>query len=563
VAVNASLTVPLATAVGQTGVAGSFTVRNTNSAPQQAESNTITQLALTLSCGAAGTLANPCPTPDLGVFQVAPTATGAAGTACAGVNFSVSAPNASGTVTFTPPVPVVLAPPGGAAGSDRCTVNFTYSVLKVPGIDTNPGAVGAQTRSSLRAQVTSTSMLTVATFPSVEVTVGRAEPVLATQASGAVPLGAAIFDTATVSGVAGVAAPTGTVTFTVFGPNDATCTGPPVATSTNAVVGSTAQSNSFVVVAPGVYRFVATYNGDANYLPRTSACNAPNESVTVLPRRAPADFDGDGKTDFALFRPSSGVWFLRAASGDSATPFGTTGDVAVPADYDGDGKADLATYRPSTGVWFIRRSSGGDQARPYGVSTDRPVPGDYDGDGLADLGVFRPETGVWLIRRATGVESFTAFGQATDIPVQGDYDGDGRTDIAVYRPSTGVWFVQRSSGGSTALAWGTSGDIGVPADYDGDARTDMAVFRPSTGVWLISRSSGGTAAQAWGTTNDIPAPGDYDGDGKADLAVFRPSSGVWFVAGSSGLVMSGAWGTAGDVPVALPAAIRLSLPPAP
>jgi hypothetical protein len=33
-----------------------------------------------------------------------------------------------------------------------------------------------------------------------------------------------------------------------------------------------------------------------------------------------------------------------------------SGDVPMPADHDGDGRTDPAIYRPGTGQWFILRS---------------------------------------------------------------------------------------------------------------------------------------------------------------------------------------------------------------
>ncbi|HMU34569.1 MAG TPA: FG-GAP-like repeat-containing protein, partial [Pyrinomonadaceae bacterium] len=89
------------------------------------------------------------------------------------------------------------------------------------------------------------------------------------------------------------------------------------------------------------------------------------------------DFDGDGKTDASVYRPSNNVWYLqRSTAGFTAYQFGAAGDKMVPADYTGDGKTDVAMYRPSTGTWYILRSEDLTlTVAPFGISTDIPTPG--------------------------------------------------------------------------------------------------------------------------------------------------------------------------------------------
>jgi len=262
-------------------------------------------------------------------------------------------------------------------------------------------------------------------------------------------------------------------------------------------------------------------------------------------------------TSIAVYRPSTGEWFVRPPSGQSITrAWGCPicGDGPLYADYDGDGTADSAIYRPSTGIWYILRSSDGAlQQVQWGASGDVPVTGDFDGDGKADVAVYRPSTGIWYILRSSdGALQQVQWGASDDVLVPGDYDGDGKADVAVYRPSTGLWYIVRSSDGTVQqVQWGIAGDIPVPRDYDGDGKADVAVYRPSTGIWYVLRSSDATLQLVqWGAAGDIPVPRDYDGDGKVDVAVYRPTTGSWYIVRSGdGRVQAIQWGVAGDQPL--------------
>jgi hypothetical protein len=265
--------------------------------------------------------------------------------------------------------------------------------------------------------------------------------------------------------------------------------------------------------------------------PRTSSSSA-HLCGGATPTRGVGDFDGNGTTDIAVFRPPTGTWFVK---GGATVGFGVSTDVPVAADFDGNGSADIAVFRPSSGGWYRN----GAATTFFGGASDLPVPADYDGNGAADIAVFRPATGGWYRPSVT-----TFFGLSGDIPVPGDYDANGSADLAVFRPSVGGWY----RAGAPTVFFGLSGDIPVPGDYDGNGTTDIAVFRPSVGGWYVQ----GKAPVFLGLNGDIPVPGDYDGNGTTDLAVFRPATGQWFVQGQPPV----SFGVNGDRPLPLPSAIR-------
>ena len=107
----------------------------------------------------------------------------------------------------------------------------------------------------------------------------------------------------------------------------------------------------------------------------------------------------------------------------------------MPMDYDGDGQSDVAVYRPSTGVWYIQKSTGGYFIISWGISGDIPIPGDYDNDGHADLAVYRSNGHWWLYRLRDNQMVLAGMGGGRgDVPVPISRNAYG-TNVAVYRPA--------------------------------------------------------------------------------------------------------------------------------
>jgi hypothetical protein len=317
---------PTSVTVGQTGIAATYTITNNSDGAQTVGNVTMLSMTMVPSCSNFSTNCS-TGTADPNTFTLSATGTGQAGTGCAGTVFTITVTTpATGEVTFVPSTPVVLGPPSLSNDLDLCRISFTFSVNTVPNNDSSPATPGLQTSQIGFAQGLHDDLSIGTGSGSDTTTVAQATPTIVTQASGPVPVGGQITDTATLSG--GVSA-TGTITFRLFGPGNDQCSGTPAFTSTSPVTANgNVTSASFTPTAAGTYHWVAQYSGDANNAAAgPTACNDTNEDVVITPVVAPTPTATPTPTPTPTPRPSPSP---SATSGQSPSPSPSSTTAAPP-----------------------------------------------------------------------------------------------------------------------------------------------------------------------------------------------------------------------------------------
>ena len=344
-----------------------------------------------------------------------------------------------------------------------------------------------------------------------------ASPAITAEATVSANVGGTISDIAILS--AGNA-PTGAITFGLFSPTDSTCSAAAVFTSIKTVTGNgTYPSDPYLATLAGSYRWIASYSGDANNNPATTACNDAGETSAVM-----------SDTDLGLTGVPADI--TTNATGTSGAVVSYSGSGAV--DEAGDSPAAIASCTPASGATFA-----------IGTSTVTCTASDTDDAPSTasqsftvtvsdtDLGL----TGVPadITANATGtsgaVVSYSAPGAV-------DEAGDSPAAIASCTPASGSTF-----------AIGTSTVTCTTSDTDDAPNTVIQTFTvtvagpPATlqvggTTFIASEGSAfdGSVASFTGVdpadvANDYTASIDW-GDGSSNVGTVSGGNGNFTVSGS-------------------------------
>ncbi|MDX1450682.1 MAG: VCBS repeat-containing protein, partial [Acidimicrobiia bacterium] len=138
--------------------------------------------------------------------------------------------------------------------------------------------------------------------------------------------------------------------------------------------------------------------------PQDYRCENPSPAFPYWHADVSGDPDGDGRSEAISYSSFDGMWWVWQFEEGSA-PVGEVwqpgfsrmeGWLAEVGDFDGDGRSDVALFHPLDGRWWVLRSDGSrfvTEVWQPGFSRMEgwlAEVGDFDGDGRSDVALFHP-----------------------------------------------------------------------------------------------------------------------------------------------------------------------------
>jgi uncharacterized protein (TIGR03437 family) len=325
-------------------------------------------------------------------------------------------------------------------------------------------------------------------------------------------------------------------------------------------------------LAAGTHSLRAYYSGDATHSPATSpvltqtirALPAPaflppiKTSLTADPLAfAIADFNADGKPDFAVVDFRGVHVFLGHGDGTFATPW--TFDIILPSavpvtaallatgDFNGDGKPDLAMAYgfagyPITNISIFLGNGDGTFQPSFsyvpGTSLASLAVVDLNGDGRADIVAGAPGSLLTLVGNGDGTFQPVIYplpGLNLTALLAGDFNADGIADLAVIDTNQSTVDILLGAGNGTfrqpaSYTAGTRPRSLAIADFNQDGKPDLAVANDDGSISILFGKPDGTFSPAVTRPGNFPgtsavaiAVGDWNADGKPDLALSSQS----------------------------------------
>jgi hypothetical protein len=286
-----------------------------------------------------------------------------------------------------------------------------------------------------------------------------------------------------------------------------------------------------------------------------------------------ADFNGDGKPDFAAQTPNTAQTTSTLAvylgNGDGtlqpqiSTTVSSNGDIAA-ADLNGDGKADIAMVyanctqgacQPGYAAVLIGNGDGTFQSPvPYatGLQPGSLVIGDFNGDGKPDLATSNSTSDNISILLNNGGGTFPAHveyptGLAPGNIISGDFNGDGKLDLVVTTETGFSLLLGNGDGTFRPHLDSVISEAGPLAagDFNSDGKLDLAVStqQDSQPLVILLGNGDGTfqIAAPSGGVSGYPAVGDFNADGKPDLLM----NGATIMLGNGDGTFRGPFGVSG------------------